>query len=554
MRARQVFMESLVAHGVDCIFGNPGTTESPLLDSLVDYPQIDYYVALHEGVAVCAASFYAKASKKTALANLHVAPGLGNAIGMMYGALKANSPLIVTAGQQDSRMRLRNPLLSHDLVAMAAPVTKWSAEVQSADEMAPLMRRAFKIANEPPAGPVFVSLPIDVMEQETESPAQTSGNLYEKPAPAADAIEKLVELILSSKNPAIIAGDDVAISGAHQELAELAERMGASLYHEALRSEISIAKGHPNLRGGLPFEAGGIRQTLEGHDLVMLIGGPFFENVWFEAVDAIPDGAITVQIEECAERLAFNFPLAVGAVGQLGTTLALLASGVADAADADFQAASKGRNQRLEQEKAAKQEALAARSQALWDTTPMSASRAMHELGRALPEDTVVVDESVTALLEVALSFRLERPGDYYAARGGGIGQGIAGALGVKVAHPDRPVVALSGDGSAMYSIQALWTAAHHDLDILFVIISNREYRVLKHNLDTYRQRFDARSDRPYPHMDLSNPVLGFVEMAKGMGVPGRLVSNPEDLQRAVQEAASARGPYLLDVVVAGKR
>lgn len=554
MRARHVFMDSLVAHGVDCIFGNPGTTESPLIDSLVDHPQISYYVALHEGVAACAASFYAKASRKTALVNLHVAPGLGNAIGMMYGALKANSPLIVTAGQQDTRMRLRNPLLSHDLVAMAAPVTKWSAEIQSADETAPLMRRAFKIANEPPSGPVFVALPIDVMEQETEIPAQTSGNLYQRSAPAEDAIEKLVELILSSENPAIIAGDDIAISGAHQELAELAEQTGASVYHEGLRSEISIAKDHPNLRGGLLFEAGGIRHALEGHDLVMLVGGPFFEEVWFDAVDAIPEDAVIVQIEETAERLAFNFPLEVGVVGHLGVTLAVLVSAIADAANADFQAASRERNRRLERERAAKREALAARSKALWDTTPMSTSRAMYEIGRALPEDAVVVDESVTALLEVALSFRLSRPGDYYAGRGGGIGQGLAGALGVKVAHPDRPVVALSGDGSAMYSIQALWTAAHHDLDILFVIISNREYRVLKHNLDTYRQRFDVGSNRPYPHMDLTDPVLGFVQMARGMGVPAKLVSKPEELQRAVREALSVRGPYLLDVEVSGKR
>jgi benzoylformate decarboxylase len=178
----------------------------------------------------------------------------------------------------------------------------------------------------------------------------------------------------------------------------------------------------------------------------------------------------------------------------------------------------------------------------------------MYEIGRALPENVVVVDESVTALLEVAPSFRLREPGDYYAARGGGIGQGVAGALGVKVAHPDRPVVALSGDGSAMYSIQALWTAAHHHLDILFVILSNREYRVLKHNLDTYRQRFDAQSDRPYPHMDLTDPVLGFTEMARGMGVQGRLVSEAEELHRAVREALFHEGPYLLDVVVSGKR
>jgi benzoylformate decarboxylase len=547
-------MDSLVAHGVDCIFGNPGTTESPLLDGLAQHPRIDYYLALHEGVAVCAASFYAKASRKSALANLHVAPGLGNAIGMMYGALKANSPLIVTAGQQDTRMRLRNPILSHDLVAMAAPVTKWSVELRDADETDLLMRRAFKVANEPPAGPVFVSLPIDVMEQETANPARTSGDLYQSSPAAEQAIEKLVELILSSENPAIVAGDDIAVRGAHRQLAGLAEQIGASVYHEALRSEIAIAKDHPNLRGALLFEAGSIRQALEGHDLVMLVGGPFFEEVWFDAVEAIPEGTVTVQIEECPERLAFNFPLAVGAVGDLGATLALLASAIADAGQADFRAASSERNRRLEEERAVRREALAARSRASWDATPMSPQRAMHEIGRALPEDAVVVDESVTALLEVALNFRLEQPGDYYAGRGGGIGQGIAGALGVKLAHPDRPVVALSGDGSAMYSIQALWTAAHHDLDILFVIVSNREYRVLKHNLDEYRRRFDAPSERPYPHMDLSDPVLGFVDMARGMGVPGRLVSEAEDLERAVQEGLAAGGPYLLDVVVSGKR
>ena len=553
MRGRQVFMDSLVAHGVDCIFGNPGTTESSLLDSLVDYPQIDYYVALHEGVAVCAANFYARASGKTAVANLHVAPGLGNAIGMMYGALKADSPLIVTAGQQDTRMRLREPLLSHDLVAMAAPVVKWSAEPRSADEMSPLMRRAFKIANQPPTGPVFVSLPIDVMEQETEIPAATAGKLYQKSAAAADGIEKLAELILASQNPAIVAGDDIAIGGAHQALAGLAEQTGTSVYHELLRSQISIANDHPNLCGWVGFEASSIRETLTGHDLVILIGGPFFEEVWFDAVDAMPEGSSVAQIEESAQRLGYNFPLAVGLVGQLGDTLTLLSSAIADAADADFQAASQDRNRRLREQKAAAREALAARSRALWDAAPMSAVRAMYEIGRALPEDAVVVDESITALLDVTQSFRLERPGDFHAGRGGGIGQGIAGALGVKVAHPDRPVVAVSGDGSAMYSIQALWTAAHHDLDILFVILSNREYRVLKHNLDTYRRRFDNPSDRPYPHMDLSHPVLGFADMARGLGVPGKRVSKPEELEPAVREARSVRGPYLLDVVVSGK-
>ena len=167
MRGRRVLMDSFVAHGVRHIFGNPGTTETPLLDSLPAYPQIDYVMTLHEGVAVGAASFCAQAGRRVTVANLHVAPGLGNGIGALYGALKANSPVVVTAGQQDTRMRLRNPVLGHDLVAMAAPVAKWSVQVERADEIAPILRRAFKVATDAPQGPVFVSLPIDVMEQET---------------------------------------------------------------------------------------------------------------------------------------------------------------------------------------------------------------------------------------------------------------------------------------------------------------------------------------------------------------------------------------------------
>ena len=488
------------------------------------------------------------------MANLHVAPGLGNAIGMIYGALKASSPLIVTAGQQDTRMRLRDPLLSHDLVAMAAPVTKWSAEPQSADEMAPLMRRAFKIANEPPAGPVFVALPIDVMEQETEIPAQSSGDLYQQPAPAADVIEKLADLILSSKDPAIIAGDDIATSGAHQALTELVEQTGASVYLEGLRSQISIANNHPNLRSWVGFEAGTIRQVLSGHDLVMLIGGPFFEEVWFDAVSAIPEDTIADPDRGIPGTPRLQFSAGAGRGGAPGrdpdtSELDHRQDGETPTSEPPARAAIDDCESR---ERPGGKHSTPV-SKPSGTPTPMSPARAVHEIGRALPEDAVVVDESVTAVLDVAQSFRLERPGDYYAGRGGGIGQGIAGALGVKVAHPDRPVVALSGDGSAMYSIQALWTAAHHHLDILFVILSNREYRVLKHNLDNYRQRFDAQSNRPYPHMDLSHPVLGFAEMARGMGVQAKLVSKPEELHQAVRDALSAQGPYLLDVVVSGK-
>ena len=211
MRGRQVFMESLMAHGVDAIFGNPGTTENPLLDSLIDYPSIKYYVALQESIAMSAASFYAQAKGLTSVVNLHVAPGLGNAIGMAFGALKANSPVLITAGQQDTRMRLREPLLSYDLVEMAKPVVKWSVEPRTADEMGPILSRAFKIAMTPPRGPVFVSLPVDVMSAETVVlAANTKGQLI-PPSADLDQIQALANRLSKANAPAIIAGDDVTV-------------------------------------------------------------------------------------------------------------------------------------------------------------------------------------------------------------------------------------------------------------------------------------------------------------------------------------------------------
>src|SRR4051794_793626 len=198
MRGRRVLMESLVAHGVRHIFGNPGTTETPLLDSLPAYPQLDYIMALHEGVAVSAASFYAQASGRVTVANLHVAPGLGNGIGAIYGALKAGSPVVVTAGQQDTRLRLKNPRLGHDLVAMAAPVTRWSVQIERADEIAPILRRAFKVATDAPQGPVFVSLPIDVLEQETSIEASVPDRLWRSIAPDQAGVEAVVSLLLEA--------------------------------------------------------------------------------------------------------------------------------------------------------------------------------------------------------------------------------------------------------------------------------------------------------------------------------------------------------------------
>jgi benzoylformate decarboxylase len=343
MRGRRVLMESLVLHGVRHIFGNPGTTETPLLDSLPAYPQIEYVMALHEGVAIGAASFYAQASGRAAFANLHVAPGLGNAIGALYGALKANSPVVVTAGQQDTRMRLTNPLLSHDLVAMAEPVCKWSVQVERADEIAPILRRAFKVATDQPGGPVFVSLPIDVLEQETSVDAIGPDRLWRSAQADPKGIEEVASLLLKSASPVIIAGDDVARSGAGDGLVALAETIGASVWCEGLRHHASFPTGHPNYRQALPGDATQAREALGDADLVLLLGGPFFEDIWYAAGSHFPAGAVVVQIEESHAQLAFNQRLDAGIVGEIAGSLVSLTGAVRARATAEFTTAAQRR-------------------------------------------------------------------------------------------------------------------------------------------------------------------------------------------------------------------
>ena len=552
MRAQQVFMESLIAHGVDSIFGNPGTTENSLLDRLLDYPQLRYFVTLHEGIAVGAANYYAQGAGKVPVVNLHVAPGLGNAIGMMYGALKTRSPMLVTAGQQDTRMRLRNPLLGHDLAAMAAPVTKWSGEPQSPDEVAPMLRRAFRIASAPPAGPVFMSLPVNIMEAETDITDVTPTRTHLNYPPAPDGLANAVAALLNCRAPAIVAGDDIATAGACEALLAFAETLGAPVWQIGLRAQVIFPGRHTNYQSRFPLDTAQMRRTLADRDLVFLVGGSSFDELWFETTNPMPSGTTVVELQNSAERFEFNGTADIGLTGDLAVALNALTTGLRTGGGL-FAEAAANRNAGLAANREKAREGGRRRLEKLWSQQPMTPARALHEVAQAAPDDVVVADETITASLELWEHFNFNSPGDYYGARGGGIGQGIAGAIGTQIAHPDRPVLGITGDGSAMYSIQALWTAAHHQLPIVFVILSNREYRVLKHNMDIYRARFDAQSNRPYPHMDLVNPQLGFVDMARGMGVDGVQVTNPDQVGPAIRKALAAGKPYLVDLVISGK-
>jgi len=472
----------------------------------------------------------------------------------MYNALRANAPMLVTAGQQDTRMLRREPMLAHDLVAMAAPVAKWSTQVQSADEVDTVMRRAFATACEAPCGPVFVSLPVDVMEQQTENLAVAPSRPQRDATPDARGLADACALIKAAHAPVIIASDEVARTGALADLVRLAERIGAPVWHQGLRGHVSFPGSHALARAGLPFDAAGIRKTLAGADLVLLAGGACFEELWFAPGSPFPEGARVLQIQSAPRPLAYNCAVAVDLVADMAPALRAINDAIALATDDAWRAAAQRRSAQLAAQKAQDTAAYRARQEKAWARMPISIPRAVAELHKATPADALIVEEAITASADFAAAFQIDAADAYFGSRGGGIGQALAGAVGTSIGHPGRPVLCVSGDGSAMYSITALWTAAHHALPIVFVILANREYRVLKQNLDIYRQRFDTASDKPYPHMDLAGPGLGFVEMAAGMGVAGVRVSQPDEIAGAIAQAFAEGAPRLVEIEIEGKR
>ena len=555
VRGKRVLLDTLLTHGVEHVFGNPGTTESPLIDALIDEPRLRYVLTLHESVALGAAHYYTQATDRVAFVNLHVAPGLGNALGMLYNAAEAGSPLVVTAGQADSRLRLREPLLSHDLVKMAEPLVKWSAQAERADELALLLHRAFETALEPPRGPVFVALPMDVLEQETRNGALPRSTVFRDVRPDPAGIDAAARILAGARAPVIIAGDGVAEGRANVDLLAVAELLGARLYHPGLHHHIAFPMDHPAARQRMPFDAEGIRRELGDADAVLLVGGSFFEEIWSSPGSYFPSGARVVQVDAVASRIGRNFAVDVGVAAPVGPALHALAAAIAAAGGEPLRHAAATRRAALHDWHVEEAERQRQRAAERHERSPIAVTRLMAELARALPDDAVVVNESITASPDLLRAFGFERAHDYYGTRGGGIGQALPGALGVKLAHPDRPVVAVSGDGSAMYSIQALWTAAHHELAVLYVILHNREYRVLKHNMDIYRKRFGVDPGRGYPQMDLTRPHLDFPALARAQGVEAAEVREPKELEPGLERAfgAIAGGrPYLLDVWIEG--
>jgi len=544
-------MEIFQAEGVQYIFGNPGTTELGFIDILADYPQIQYILALHEGVALGIAHMYASASGKTGVANLHVAPGLGNAMGALYNAAMGNIPVVVTVGQQDSRMVVREPVLSHDLVAMAKPLTKWAVELHHTEEIPVILPRAFKLAQDPPRGPVLIALPTDVLEEEADFSLTHPGNSYYRiTRPDPKGISAAAELLSHASHPVIVCGDGVAASHAHEELAELAQLTGAEVYDSMFTGGMNFPMSHPNFRGSLTAEYRTIGAMLAEADTILAVGAKVFVEAFYTRGHPIPEGCRLIQLDNSAWEIGKNIPATVGLLADPKPALQELFAAVASKMDQDAKKRAEQRCKMMASQKEDEQKRQEKRARNKWDSVPISPARLVSGLRDCLPDDAVIFNEAITASVDVTRTLQPEKPGNYYSNHGGGIGQGLPGAIGVKLAKPDQPVVAIIGDGSAMYTIQSFWTAAHHNVPVVYIIISNQSYRILKYNMNRFRRVLNiAPREEPHPFMDLTDPPLDFVKIARGMGMAGKRVTRPDEIEQAVKEALASQAPYVLEVM-----
>src|SRR6202167_1488385 len=546
MSGKRAFLDLLRQEGVKVMFGNPGTTELPLMDAFAVETDIRYILGLQEAALMAMADGYAQASGELAVLNLHVAPGLGNAMGMLYDAMKANAPVLVTAGQQDLEYVVAEPVLTADLPTLARPFVKWSAEVHRVEDLPVYVHRAVKTALAPPTGPVFLALPGDILKNDADIDMLEPTRVAPRIRGDADAVAAAAELLAKAERPVIIAGDAVAQSRAHKELIALAEAIAAPVYVEFIPSTASFPASHPLYRGMMTRTQAGVRDVLEKHDLLFSVGGDLFTWSLPSTVNPWPAGLQLIHLDTDPWQIGKNYPAQVAILGDPKATLPEITAGVAARMTASAKAAAAARLKSLTDSIKRDREAFRARARALAGKTPVQPLALLEAIGAMLPKNAVVIEEILSSAPGTRSLINSDDEQSFFGLRGGGIGWGLPAAIGAKLALPDRPVVALVGDGSALYTVQGLWTAAHYRLPVIWVIFNNTSYRILKQRLVMLRGLAEQADN--FVGMELNDPAIDFVGLARSLGIDGERAATVKDATDLIGKALASGKAMLIDV------
>ena len=552
MTGKEALVRMLIAEGVEYIFGNPGTSETPMMDALQDFPQIRYIQALQEGTAVGMADGYARATGRPAFANIHIAGGLANGISALYNAHRGGTPVVLTAGNSDTRMLLSEPTLSGDLVEMTRQYTKWSHEIHHPADVPGAVRRAFKEARTPPTGPVFLSFPWDTMDEQADVDVIGGGPGYFRTRPDRDALARASQLLAQAENPVIVIGDRIAQSGGVAGMTRVAEMLGARVFAASF-SEVNFPTSHPLWSGLLNTSSPVTRRLLAGADVVLAVGANIFSSFLYVDTPLLDPQSKLVHLDSAPREVEKNYPTEVGILADPATGLAELAEALEQDLTAPAKEAAATRMAELAEGRRRAQDEYRQRLRQRWDNSPIAVERMMHELAAAVPPGTIVADEAITSRPALMQEFDFDQPGSLYGIQGGALGWAMPGALGLKLAQPDRPVLAVVGDGASMYTVQALWTAATFNIPVVYAICNNRAYRILKVNMDIYLKRMlndDGRISE-YTGMDFANP-LDLAAMAQALGVASEKITDPAQIAPAARRMFDRGQPGLLDISIDG--
>jgi benzoylformate decarboxylase len=519
----QVTYDLLRELGLTTVFGNPGSTEQTFLKDFPD--DFTYILGLQEASVLAMADGFAQSTGKPTLVNLHTSAGTGNAMGSLIAAYRGNTPLIVTAGQQTREMVLCEPYLTNpNETLLPLPWVKWAYEPKRAEDVPAAFMRAYAVALQPPAGPVYLSIPLDDWEKPALGPAVVR-TVSHRVSPDAERLREFAERINSAQRPLLVFGPEVDRSGGWDAGVAFAEKVGAPVRSGPLPDRASFPENHPLYAGMLPLTIAGVAEVLQGHDLVVVIGAQVFRYYPYVAGEYLPQGSELLQIT-ADPALAGAAPVGDSLISDTRLALEQLVGLINDRGTGSAPASP-----------AAKIEIVDAAS------SPLTPDAVWSTLATVKPADSPVVTESTSTMAQQLHWLPTTRPGSFFATASGGIGWGVPGAVGVALGDRargvERSVIATIGDGSFQYSVQSIWTAAQHRLPIVFVVMRNEEYSILK--------SFALLEKTPnVPGLDL--PGLDIASIATGFGCRAVNVDTTEKLAAEFTSALTADGPTVIVV------